>query len=869
MLHMGQTQSVSLGICFTLLAVSSAVGQVDPDCCALAHTGPGCSDAGCSAAVCAELPGCCSAVWDEGCVSAATNLCAALFNDCDGVPGFDGCYLGPAYSAVTVPPIDFNNPDGWTNGVPGRATSAEFFGSVGLGGCDHSVSQFTNQLNQFGFLALQGHSLEVGTLAHFTNIHCQGPGHLNVAALVLDPLGSLFFDNLSIQVNGDFRLGPGSSPAPSWVTLGQLFPVSIECHTFIPDNGPGGIFALYPGSTLTVLDTNELVLETGRFTLGGTTELGGPLRIMPAVDFEASGTFRTPVFRNDGEMVASLWSGFNSSMVVEGDFENDPGPNALGIDGIGTLHIETCCATPQTMPLIDVTGEASLGGLCALWADGWLPDYMEVVRAGSLNPARSGFDGLSMFLAGGLPPGQAPRFVRSQDAQGRQIVGIELVPVQSLAFAPQTPAALLWEPQRNAAFDFGYDGFDDHAIALRNTSTGESALRVYLNQNGVIGADYIPLALPATAVDLRSIPSSFSGEPQLLVATAPDGLLRVRGDGEALGLVGLERTVPLPAGTDGLVAATALRTSGTSGRFAAVSTSAADNFSFVQYLAPSGSAQWQVLNTVTLAGRATCAAAGDLDLDGTDEVIVACDPPPSSPTGRVYVLFGQTATVTTHRGLNGSPRGVVVSPVDDDPFPEIVVVNVNPQSVVVGTFQGSPIVIRASAEILRNGGAAAPGSLVATVPLDVGASARDIVAVDPDRDLDSDFAVVTGASGPGQLVSIRNDSSAGSLVFGTPLVEASADGAIAVASAHFRPGRRADLLVLENHPLGLLGPDWNGNGLGGMGGGVDGDLDGNGDVDGTDLSMLLGNWNTADQTADIDADGIVSGGDLAILLGNW
>ena len=47
------------------------------------------------------------------------------------------------------------------------------------------------------------------------------------------------------------------------------------------------------------------------------------------------------------------------------------------------------------------------------------------------------------------------------------------------------------------------------------------------------------------------------------------------------------------------------------------------------------------------------------------------------------------------------------------------------------------------------------------------------------------------------------------------------------------------------------------------------DLDCDGDVDGEDLGLLLGAWDTMDDTADLDDDGLVSGGDLGLLLGSW
>lgn len=48
-----------------------------------------------------------------------------------------------------------------------------------------------------------------------------------------------------------------------------------------------------------------------------------------------------------------------------------------------------------------------------------------------------------------------------------------------------------------------------------------------------------------------------------------------------------------------------------------------------------------------------------------------------------------------------------------------------------------------------------------------------------------------------------------------------------------------------------------------------GDVDGNGVVDGADLSELLGAWGTSDARANLDGAGIVEGADLSILLGDW
>jgi hypothetical protein len=48
-----------------------------------------------------------------------------------------------------------------------------------------------------------------------------------------------------------------------------------------------------------------------------------------------------------------------------------------------------------------------------------------------------------------------------------------------------------------------------------------------------------------------------------------------------------------------------------------------------------------------------------------------------------------------------------------------------------------------------------------------------------------------------------------------------------------------------------------------------GDLDGDGSVNGVDLGIILGNWDTANPISDLNGDGATNGLDLGILLGGW
>ena len=49
----------------------------------------------------------------------------------------------------------------------------------------------------------------------------------------------------------------------------------------------------------------------------------------------------------------------------------------------------------------------------------------------------------------------------------------------------------------------------------------------------------------------------------------------------------------------------------------------------------------------------------------------------------------------------------------------------------------------------------------------------------------------------------------------------------------------------------------------------DGDINDDGEVNGSDLSLILGFWGSASGLHDLDENGIVDGADLAIVLGEW
>ena len=50
---------------------------------------------------------------------------------------------------------------------------------------------------------------------------------------------------------------------------------------------------------------------------------------------------------------------------------------------------------------------------------------------------------------------------------------------------------------------------------------------------------------------------------------------------------------------------------------------------------------------------------------------------------------------------------------------------------------------------------------------------------------------------------------------------------------------------------------------------IDGDVNGDGKVDGSDLGLVLAGWGSADPSLDLNGDGQVDGADLGIVLANW
>lgn len=63
--------------------------------------------------------------------------------------------------------------------------------------------------------------------------------------------------------------------------------------------------------------------------------------------------------------------------------------------------------------------------------------------------------------------------------------------------------------------------------------------------------------------------------------------------------------------------------------------------------------------------------------------------------------------------------------------------------------------------------------------------------------------------------------------------------------------------------------DINGNGTADICEAIQGDINGDGHVNGADIGLLIGAWGTSNAAADVNHDGTVNGADLGLLVGHW
>ena len=892
----GSTYGV-FGMQGTLIFESALVGTEDSECCCTPHSTPGCSTAACSASVCAVNPDCCITAWDSVCASLATTLCGTLCTtDCDGVAGADACYLGAAQTAHDGSggaAFLWESSSAWTSGVPGLRTIAQLAGTATLE-CDHAVGGLLfDGAPGVGGICLNGHTLEVSgdaTVRSATSVRvgaCTGSGSptggtLHVGALTIGDGTSNFgatltLANCSLLVDGALRLRRSATLA-----IDSDFSASlIQCNQLEFEWLYWGQQELLigSGSAITALGV-ERVTSRGALRNQGSISVGGELESLNYCD--ATGTWVTPFFENGGTIGATLGAGSPLSMHISGDFSNHA-QSAACSDPPGMISVTACCgATTGGTPILDISGTASLGGILRIDATaGSAPGPIRLLTAGTVASNRSGFDSVVIENPAANTQQLRPVFNWGFGSDDRPFLELTVVPAVPLAFTPDPPTTLFWRPIGVTNIDIDSDGDDDVSAIMINTLTGASQVRVYENLAGVVSPSYMDFALPALATgQCVGNVDGVSGS-ELIVLDSAGGLWAIKRIGGSLVGAVPSVSVTIPKGMTEF-AAVAFQRNGAGGAghvvVAARNPTSLSPRSVVQVLEPTLGTTWLASETITVSGIATTLATGDLDRDGIDEVLVGCQRDSVETNESLGLLHSvQTAIgggnpIVETQDVAGIPVRVVAKPIDEDAFPDVVVANSQPQSVVVGHTPppaNLPITVRASLQVFRNAGEQLPGGFVSSTPMDAGSTMLDLVAVDPDGDGDIDLATISSEAGRGVVKYIRNDSSGFMMVLAMAVTDTSIADGMCLTSARLAGARVSDLYVCKRNGTSHLGPEFDGLGQHGEAQFAPADLNHDGAVNGADLTTLFSAWGPNSGPADINGDGVVDGVDMTTVLSGW
>jgi T5SS/PEP-CTERM-associated repeat protein len=609
-----------------------------------------------------------------------------------------------------------------------------------------------------------------------------------------------------------------------------------------------------------------LDIERGSVTLapGGTLETKSIVRIFPDGTLRGEGLVGSDVV-NFGTIDLSESAG--GELAILGDYRQLSQISGFGASS-GGLRVRLGGALPGvSSDLVSVSGEALLGGgLFVALTEGFDPPVnslgdLPLLLATSIN---------GVFDVAVMPPLSGGRFLRVQvaapDSEASAAVTIEVATLESLiALAAPTNAPLASLPNAAALGDLDGDGDLDLAVALPgSTTTANGSVLILINQ-GVVGNRWL----------------GFAGGAQIPVGTQPSAI--------AIGLLTGDDALDLAVANAGDDSVTVLANSGT-GSFSVSGVVAAGDAPMGVAIAPvdqipgvdaqgdiavvnATSGTFQILKnngfgTFTPGppvpvGAVPCSVGPtDIDNDGAIDFIVSCAGA-AGEGSTVVTLVNEAGLLipVASQEVGSHPVAQVVVDLSGDGFDDVVTANSlgNSVSVLVNPADGT-------------------GAFNPAVNVPIGIAPVSIAPIDIDTDGDVDVAVVaTNESGETVVRVLRNDTNGGTQLTLVLAADQSSSGIPKLVLSGDVDGDQAADLVIVDGPVG-----------GGVASGspvpavavrlqsavqVEGDLNGDGEVDGSDLALILGNWGTcqacASCQADLTGDCAVDAADLAIVLGAW
>ncbi len=461
------------------------------------------------------------------------------------------------------------------------------------------------------------------------------------------------------------------------------------------------------------------------------------------------------------------------------------------------------------------------------------------------------------------PPGFFVTLV-PEDVNGRTLLSLRLLPLfgggslsgsTGTTFSGRTVAA--------ETIDINHDGFDDLALAVDFGAGQNGLVQILLNDGlGGLGGTSVLASSPPQPTCLAVGDVDGDGDRDVVVGVASDSTVRVLLDNGTSGLV----TGPVIGDLGGTPLAVAVRdTAGGTRLTVASQIMVGTSSNNLQVFSGSGG----LLQTIALAGTPSVVKGGTID--GTRGKGIATGGTTSNsvngltanPTGFVQTILPRVDglfEVVQTMYVTAKPVAMDVADLDGDGLDDIVTANAEPS--LGGVGGGLPVL-----SIFRNSG----GSFGGGVPYQpAGASSGlSVSLVDVDNDGDRDIVAVyrrLGADSEAALLRVDTLGAGTPISIGQTTVLDVSDPILS-ARGNLDGGGGEDVFLV-NQPSGTS--------LTGLpeakpflatGQSKQGDLDGDGTVGASDISILLLDYGVCPGCpSDLDGSGEVDAGDIAFLL---
>ncbi len=769
----------------------------------------------------------------------AADLCGALCVDCndDGTPDYCEGQGAPgpesAFSVSGVGAQLWSIGSTWNLGqVPGTDTTAEL-----------------------------RHLVELDTSVVVDQLVLSNPGSTDLGGLDTFGVHSV----VSCQ---PVRIG--SSYLISWGD-GQL---TLECPDLLGDPslpGAGGasVLSALSGTVIRLTGPDTHVIPSGLYVVGGelTVESDAPIQLMPASELDsgvAHGpdptpvqgcTVKAPMVSSAGTVGGGYSYEGDPEQTIDGDFTNAV-PGVGGGAVVTQLCLEGCELPDPVRPLcLNILGEASLGGTLRLmiagrnangdWSDptGTPPtDPIPLIDADGFVAPRM-FDSLVRYPAMWSTTGALayadwqPTFEIVQLANGRerlQISGWVPAPTAPGYSAPFLTAGSGGVPIESAVAPSQVPSRDDLYL-LCDALNGTTSVRI-LRNDGQGGFHSPESALSFTDGTSAMAVGDLTGDGLPDIATvSPTGVSAWKASGAqgfVLWATWSAASDEVPQGVCIIPPSASMALS-----LGVLTAMNGDGGSTFRRLKVTGTTLIAA-ESVPIDGTPVAVKSTNWDAIGSHEVIVVTHNDSETASSAVSLLTvskGSYAMVGQCVGP-GRATDLELTDVNGDGWIDAVCSLVDAPSIYGGA------VACALNDTSPTAGLGVRPEMAPWGPL---VGAMRVSSVDTDLDGDNDLVLVLGANLPESTVIIRNDTLTPDAVsFGPEVTVRDGEQLFDAVRMRLDGATARDIGFVEKAIPGatLLGPVWEGGGMGSKGGNTAGDIDGDGVVGGADLAAVLGNW---------------------------